>query len=189
MDAPQLAFFSRSPNVLPGAAPDELVFEADAHYFTPLRDIPNWRRVLSNFHVGKYGLIQHAGKSQFELDGYNWASVEHYFHAVKFKTSHPDYYLEFTVESDSDLSRMVGPAVKKAGRRYRMTRQDAAAWDNGLSADTLRRAQTSKFSQNDDYNRILCLTAPAILVHRPTTRSPLVVERDLMAIRDMLLAD
>ena len=40
----------------------------------------------------------------FEVDGYKWASVEHYYHANKFRNENPEYYKQFTMNSKSEIS-------------------------------------------------------------------------------------
>ena len=59
--------------------------------YTELSKIENWRRALSNFYV-----------APFILDGNEWNSVEHFFHAVKFRNNKIEdsksyeYYKTFT---------------------------------------------------------------------------------------------
>lgn len=55
---------------------------------------PDWRHRLSDSWV-----------APFFLDGHRWLSVEHYVQAMKYKQSHPEFFLQFAQESDSDLSK------------------------------------------------------------------------------------
>ena len=64
--------------------------------FAELASMVGWRKVLSNFYM-----------APFKLDNRTWNSVEHYYHANKFKKSHPEFYQLFTVESDSDISKIL----------------------------------------------------------------------------------
>ena len=61
--------------------------------FVELGKINGWRKQLSNFYTktDKDKKIE----PLFELDGYKWASVEHYYHANKFKKNNLDYYKAF----------------------------------------------------------------------------------------------
>lgn len=137
--------------------------------------------MLSNFFVPRlYGV------PLFKLDGYHWYSVEHYFHAQKFRLSHPKFCSEFAWESGSELSRSFGPVVKKAGRRYPMTSEEVLLWNEGGSRAALIRAQEAKFRQNPELKKVLLLTRGAILKHRASRFSPLVNESDLMALREKL---
>ena len=65
-----------------------------------LEKIKDWRKVLSNMHYNGADYVERVegGEIQplFELDGLKWASVEHYYHANKFKKNNPDYYKKFS---------------------------------------------------------------------------------------------
>ena len=80
----------------------------------------NWRRVLSNMHIKK----DEAGNvvPLFKLDGKNWASVEHYYHANKFKKNNPDFYNVFSMDSKSVICKdpkMALGAGGKTGKRQK----------------------------------------------------------------------
>lgn len=173
MEQPVFMFNSNSMDSPPGRGIGES--NPANKVFAELAAIPNWRRVLSNFYP-----------SDFVLDDLNWHSVEHYFHAQKFKDSHPDYYLEFAIDSGSVLSKSEGATVKHAGRKIKMSRVECAAWDR-ISQDVLKRAQYAKFTQNEFCKRVLIATRGAILTHKASRFSPLVVEFDLMTLRDELV--
>ena len=71
--------------------------------FAELADIKNWRKVLSNFFQG-----------EFTLDGKQWKSVEHFYHASKFKKNNRDFYELFSLDADTELSQ--DPIMAKGGR-------------------------------------------------------------------------
>lgn len=190
---PEFMFKSKSPHKPAGFGADEIIHVNDIGKFAELDKIIGWRSMLSNFYS-----FETVGETEptplFELDDslagdcLQWKSVEHYFHAQKFKNSHPDYYLEFALDSGSVLSRADGPTTKKAGRKYKMDPVNSQAWDNGGSKNALIRAQYAKFRQNEQLRRVLILTGDAVLKHRATNAGKLVIENDLMQIRTELAA-
>ena len=65
-------FYSKSADKKPGKGTNEYVKNPNDN--KDLETIPEWRKCLSNFYI-----------TPFELDDEIWNSVEHYFHAVKFR--------------------------------------------------------------------------------------------------------
>ena len=68
--------------------------------------------MLSNFHIVS---------NPFELDGHTWNSVEHYYQASKFqgyteKSEKHDFYLKFTAESGSEISKDPAKAKQYGGK-------------------------------------------------------------------------
>jgi predicted NAD-dependent protein-ADP-ribosyltransferase YbiA (DUF1768 family) len=136
----------------------------------------DWRRRLSNF-----------DEAPFSLDGLRWRSVEHCFQATKFLAIDRDYYRSFSIDSDSELSRAIGPAVKSAGGR-RAHPLDAAAladWDRTKLA-LVRRALAAKFEANGVHRAVLEATRMAKLTHRPARTRYAHVEVELMQVRGWL---
>ena len=80
-------FHSGSANKKPGKGTgkiaNEKIKDEDIEKFAELEKMKDWRKVLSNMYVKP----KENGKviPLFELDGLKWASVEHYYHANKFK--------------------------------------------------------------------------------------------------------
>ena len=60
--------------------------------FSDLASMNGWRKILSNFYV-----------EPFDLDGQKWNSVEHFYHAQKFKKGNPEFYLKFSLDSNSEI--------------------------------------------------------------------------------------
>lgn len=179
----EIMFYSRSAHAKVGCGCDEILHPSEWEKYNTLNTISHWRRTLSNFYS------RSDMQPLFELDDRKWFSVEHYFHAQKFKDSHPEFYEQFAMGSKSILSTAEGPAVKKAGRTYKMSEERRAQWDGGESAEVLRRANEAKYRQNPDCKKILLLTNNAILKHRPSRFGKLVIEHDLMTLRDKLAAE
>lgn len=182
--APEILFYSLSANVPAGFGAGETIHVDDAMTFRQLNTVPHWRRVLSNFYA-----LSRVDSALFELDGRNWRSVEHYFHARKFLDILPEYYEEFSLNSGSDLSKATGAAVKRAGRARKMSPAMREQWDATGSREVMQRALRAKYTQNDYCRQILLLTYPAVLKHRPGRFADIVIERDLMALRDELRAE
>ena len=67
-----LQFYSKSADKYPGKGNGEYVKNPED--YKELSKIKDWRKMLSNFYV-----------MPFELDGNIWNSVEHFYHACKFR--------------------------------------------------------------------------------------------------------
>jgi ribA/ribD-fused uncharacterized protein len=162
-----IMFFSRSADVPAGRGAGEKLGNGDD--FTELNKIKNWRRILSNFH-----------QCEFEVDGYKWRSVEHYFHANKFIGT--PLYIEYTLNSGSTLSKSDGTTARKVGRSNTMSVNN---WDD-IKKDVLLKGQIAKFTQCPECTLVLKLTGNAILTHKMSRMSPVITEYGLMNIRDKL---
>ena len=94
---------------LPGHGVGEKINISDEKngMYKDLAKIKSWRKKLAN-----------EWEAPFKLDGHVWQSVEHYYQGSKFKKEHPDFYLKFSLDSGSDISKdpLVAHAVgEKSG--------------------------------------------------------------------------
>ena len=89
----------------PGRGSGEKISAKAKLKYATLADIPNWRKILSNFY-----------NAPFSLDGKKWHSVEHFYHASKFKKGHPEFYSTFALDSGSELSKKANLAKVAGGK-------------------------------------------------------------------------
>ena len=176
-------FYSKSNDKLkPGKGTGEKIPAGRESEFSSLAIIPQWRRKLSN-----------AWEAPFVLDGHNWGTVEHYYQGSKFKKENPDFYIQFSLDSNSELSKnidMAKAAGEKSGKfKGKQIRPKSTTIDLDFFEERgpkeLNEALYAKFSQNKDLGKLLNLTEQAKLQHY-VRGSPAVVAVELMEIRRQL---
>jgi predicted NAD-dependent protein-ADP-ribosyltransferase YbiA (DUF1768 family) len=176
-------FYSKSRDMKPGKGAGEKIKKEDVMKFAELAGIKNWRKVLSNFYEG-----------EFTLDGKRWLSVEHFYHASKFKKGNPEFYALFSLDSDSELSKsplMAKGAGGKTGKvnkkqfRPKKIKIDADFFTSKENERAMYRAQMAKYKQVDEARRVLMATKDAKLQHFIRAKPPIIFY-DTMKIREVL---
>ena len=177
-------FYSKSSDKpYPGYGSGEKMKEECKDDYLELSKINNWRKKLSNFWI-----------EPFELYGHKWASVEHYYQASKFKKQNKEFYFQFSLDSDSELSKnpnMVKSAGGKTGKikgkqfRNKNIKADDDFFNTNRANEEMFDAQYAKFTQNKDLKKLLIATKNAKLMHHTRGTKPILFE-NLHLIRNIL---
>jgi predicted NAD-dependent protein-ADP-ribosyltransferase YbiA (DUF1768 family) len=175
-------FYSKSSNKpYPGYGSGEKMLEINKNDYSELSKIPEWRKKLSNFWL-----------SNIKIDDYTFASVEHYYQACKFKKNNPDFYFQFSINSDSNISKdpkMAKSAGGKSGKyKNKLLRNkniiiDDDFFNTNIHNEEMYKAQYAKFTQNDDLKNLLLQTKNAKLMHHTRGSGPVFFE-NLVNIRN-----
>ena len=178
-DAIVFQFYSKSMDKpLPGTGSGETIERADIPKFAELaKETPQWRKMLSN-------LWEPPGddraKALFELDGHKWRTLEHYLQGSQFRKENPKHYLNFSLDSDSDLSKS---AALLKDDKHKDIKPDA---DFGAREEKEREdAQHAKYSQNSYLADMLLNTRNAKLVQFRRGKPPITCD-ELMRVRHRL---
>jgi len=178
------SFYSKSnKKPYPGKGSHEEVPEEKYGDFSTLATIPDWRKKLDDSWM----------EAKFTLDGKDYASVEHYYQASKFKNSHPGFADLFTLGSGSPISKDVDLCQGAGGKSGKYKKEQIRSKDYKIDPDFYpernkeerKRAVEAKFTQNVDLQFLLLNTKEAKLVkYVPgSTRKP---DIDLMKLREKM---
>jgi predicted NAD-dependent protein-ADP-ribosyltransferase YbiA (DUF1768 family) len=160
-----LAFYSKAPkSSKPGKATNigEKMDDKDATKYKKLAKSADWRRKLDDDWV-----------AQFTADGHVWASVEHYYQGSKYKNGFPDFYLQFSLDSDSEISKspdLARDATSTTGKKKGVSlRPKNVIIDSNFYGERGKAVREegvkAKFEQNEDLKQILLSTNDAKLIH------------------------
>ncbi len=166
----------------PGKGPGEKCPTQFAKQYATLRsEYPNWRKKLSDEY-----------SHPISLQGKTWQSVSHYTLANKYRDDNPDFYMQFALESRSDLSKnaeMAKGASSKTGKyKKSLLRPSDVVEDKSYSIDkskTLRKEALDKKFGDSDMARLLKMTSGATLL-RAQSGAPPVEDIQLMSVRDSI---
>ena len=182
-DAVVFQFYSKSMDKpLPGTGSGEMIERADIPKYAALaKESPQWRKMLSNFWEPPG---DDRTKELFTLDGHKWRTLENYLQGSKFRKENPKHYLQFSLDSDSDLSK--SPTLAKAASnddKYKDIKPDT---DYGAREEKEREdAQYATYNQNSYLADMLLNTRNAKLMHFRRGKPPAVCN-ELMRVRHRL---
>ena len=144
--------------------------------YRELHAIPMWRRKLDD------SWSEHP----FIVDQLTYSSVAHYMEGSKYRKQFPEFAKQFSLESDSDISRDIHLGLQAAqhppdGEPSLHVDPDFAQRE----AEEHKKAVMAKFSQNPALATMLRSTKKAFLLHFRPRKPPLPVTT-LMDIREDL---
>ena len=175
--------YDKAPDVVPGKGKYEKIPEPSIGEFKTLETFTNWRTRLSNTH-----------HSVFVLDNHKWYSVYHYYVACQFKLSNPDFYLSFSMDSGSPISRSITKAREASDMSTDTTLRsseiepDADYYSGNRHLEELFYGTYANIDQHEDLKRILINTRNAKLMRyvKKDNVSKFVIDTDLLYIRFLL---
>jgi len=170
---------------LPGKGSGETIPKEAILEFSNLHAIKDWRKKLDDYWV-------EPGKP-FVLDGHRWNSVEHYYQGSKFKESNPEFYLSFSAESGTDLSKnpeMAKAAASSSGKyKGQLLRPTEVSIDPTFYGKRKEKelfdAICAKFTQLEELKQVLMATKNAKLAHYLKGKEPELAEQ-LIMVRDKI---
>ena len=147
--------------------------------FDKLRKIENWRQKLSDGWT----------MSPFTVDDTKWSSVSHYLMALPFEKDYPEIYKEFSLSSNSEISKNLEKArlsiqrkkKDEVGKHYEVYKTLNETADDVLQEER-KKALRAKFIAAGDMTTLLNETKDAKLVIYRHKQEPK-VDVDLMMLR------
>lgn len=169
----------------PGKTTGEKISVAKISMFVELGKSKEWRRKLDDCWMGEAIII----------DNHKWASVKHYTEGAKYKKTYPDIYLQFSLDSESKLSKDIKMAIENKGisspdkskstgdEEEPTTPKPDGDYYLGREEEEREVALHAKFSQHEELRIILKNTHNALLLKKKKTGEPASPDYTLMKIR------
>ena len=195
----EFCFHASSANAKAGEGVGEKIPQTRKNEFLKLNMIPHWRRMLEDGYVGD---DKHADlDTSFELHGKRWKAVEIYYQAAKFRKQNPDFFAQFSLDSNSEFCRDVelariagsvsgrgtvkeGKTTKKVVFRKKGEIVIDSDFYNGVrNREERMAALRAKFTQVPIFKEVLKLTKRALL-KQFYRRSEPVPDVELMEVRE-----
>jgi predicted NAD-dependent protein-ADP-ribosyltransferase YbiA (DUF1768 family) len=178
----EFIYYSGSLDNLPGKGKGEKISHKDINKFSKLSAKDNWRKKLSDLYVGE----------ELEIDGKKWKTVEHYINGNKFKKGFPSFYKQFTLESNSSISKnpyLAKAAGSKLGKfKDKQLRPSHIEIDDIFETNLpslLHKAYYTKFIRNPEMKELLKLTGKGKLLKYNRGKQPS-ISKELMKIRKLI---
>ena len=154
----KLFFYSKSRDVPAGKGTNE--YTKDPAIYTELKNIPHWRRVLSNFHV-----------YPFVYKGYTYNSIEHVFQSEKIRLVDPVKALYFTLESGHDIGKGDGFLAQNNRKLVKLNSNQLRKWGE-MKEEVMKNAAIEKYNVCEEARRVLKATLQAELWHVVMRKKP-----------------
>lgn len=186
-DVALIFYESASSTAKPGKADGEKIPKAKVTTFESLAKIRDWRKQLADEWID----------TPLQIDRHRWASVQHYLEGAKYKKGYPDIYLQFSLDSESELSKDVKKAKAHKGllavaeaidKKTKAPKAPKVDLDYHLGRDMEERelALRAKFANNATMRAVLKETHMALLLKKEKRGTPPVPDTLLMKIRKEL---
>lgn len=155
-------FYSKSRDMTPGKGANEMV--EDNALYNELKNIKDWRKKLSNFHV--YPFI-------YENHTYN--TIEHAFQAKKIEIVDKDKAFLFTVDSGNEIGMGDGLIARKNRKLCKLNSEQLELW-NSIKYSIMTNITIEKYKVCSETRSILLATKNAELWHIVSRSKPLHVK-------------
>lgn len=151
MSTDKLCFYSKSKDAVPGKGAGEIV--ADIGHYNDLKDIKDWRKILSNFH-----------KCPFKYEEYTYNTIEHVFQAKKIAIVDEGKAFFFTVESGHEIGLGDGEIARKNRKLCKLNSEQLREWCE-IKDQVMYNAAVEKYKVCEDAQNVLIATKSAELWH------------------------
>ena len=155
----KLFYYSKSRDVAPGKGTNEMLENQDD--FQALKNIKDWRKILSNFYVEK-----------FVYNGHTYNSVEHAFQAAKIALVDKNKAFWFTLESGHEIGLGGGDVAQKNRKLIKLNKSQLEKWDI-IKYDVMINITKERIKQSETYQKVLIETKKSELWHIQVRKSPI----------------